>query len=196
MQPSVDETFAEQMRLLREARGWSQGELARRMVEAGFSNYSQMTVSRTEKGERPIRLAEARELAWILNTTVEEMVGEQDAEIVRRALLAARDELRAARDAFRVAEKRWMNAGPMAGKALRLSERPRSRGDERVEYEIDLLLNEVKQLVRNPPGVVGHVARAKQDAQRDGRGVTAAQLELAERDLLDREDHGEHKAEV
>lgn len=48
---------------LREERGWSQSELARRMVEAGWPKYTQMTVSRTEKGERPIRLNEAESLA-------------------------------------------------------------------------------------------------------------------------------------
>jgi|GEM_PF-1258091 Helix-turn-helix. len=48
---------------LREERGWSQSELARRMVEAGWPKYTQMTVSRTEKGDRPIRLNEAESLA-------------------------------------------------------------------------------------------------------------------------------------
>lgn len=48
---------------LREERGWSQSEVARRMVERGWQKYTQMTVSRTEKGERPIRLNEAQALA-------------------------------------------------------------------------------------------------------------------------------------
>lgn len=48
---------------LREERGWSQSELARRMAERGWDKYTQMTVSRTEKGERPIRLNEAQGLA-------------------------------------------------------------------------------------------------------------------------------------
>lgn len=50
---------------LREERGWSQSELARRMVEAGWPKYTQMTVSRTEKGERPIRLNEVEALAQV-----------------------------------------------------------------------------------------------------------------------------------
>lgn len=50
---------------LREERGWSQSELARRMAEAGWPKYTQMTVSRTEKGERPIRLNEAEALAEV-----------------------------------------------------------------------------------------------------------------------------------
>lgn len=50
---------------LREERGWSQSELARRMAERGWDKYTQMTVSRTEKGERPIRLNEAEALAEV-----------------------------------------------------------------------------------------------------------------------------------
>lgn len=52
---------------LREERGWSQSELARRMVEAGWPKYTQMTVSRTEKGERPIRLNEMETLAQVFD---------------------------------------------------------------------------------------------------------------------------------
>lgn len=50
---------------LREERGWSQSELARKMVDAGWTTYNQMTVSRTEKGDRPIRLNEIAALADI-----------------------------------------------------------------------------------------------------------------------------------
>ncbi|MHA7298209.1 helix-turn-helix transcriptional regulator [Pseudarthrobacter sp. MDT3-1] len=52
---------------LREERGWSQSELARRMVDAGWPKYTQMTVSRTEKGDRPIRLNEAESLAQVFD---------------------------------------------------------------------------------------------------------------------------------
>jgi transcriptional regulator with XRE-family HTH domain len=68
-----EENFARRMAELRTDLGMSQSELARRMVENGFDSYSQMTVSRTEKGDRPIRLGEARVLARILNSSVEEM---------------------------------------------------------------------------------------------------------------------------
>lgn len=42
------------------------GELARRMVDAGWSDFHQATVSRIEKGQRPVRLGEARALARLL----------------------------------------------------------------------------------------------------------------------------------
>lgn len=72
---SDESRFAESAKELRERNGWSQGELARRMVEEGWETYSQMTVSRTEKHERPIRLGEARALARVLGSDVNLMVG-------------------------------------------------------------------------------------------------------------------------
>ena len=77
--PNADEQrFAANLQYLRESRGWSQTELARQMVAAGWDTYNQMTVSRTEKGERPIRLSEARALANIMDTSMERMVSESD----------------------------------------------------------------------------------------------------------------------
>ncbi len=61
----IEERVIETLIDLREERGWSQSELARKMVDAGWPKYTQMTVSRTEKGERPIRLDEADALASV-----------------------------------------------------------------------------------------------------------------------------------
>lgn len=58
---------------LREERGWSQSEVARKMAEAGWPKYTQMTVSRTEKGERPIRLNEAEALAGVFGIEMFEL---------------------------------------------------------------------------------------------------------------------------
>lgn len=69
-----DANFAASMRLMREQRGWSQGELARRLTEAGLTGFHQTTVSRIEKMERPVRLGEARGIARTLGVDVEEML--------------------------------------------------------------------------------------------------------------------------
>lgn len=55
---------------LREVQGWSMRELARRMKDRGWQ-WTPTTASKVEKGERPIRLAEAPDLADLLDTTVE-----------------------------------------------------------------------------------------------------------------------------
>lgn len=74
MDSETEQTFAKNLQARRQARGWSQGELARQMNTAGWDNYSQMTVSRTEKSERPVRLAEAVDLALVLGTTLESLL--------------------------------------------------------------------------------------------------------------------------
>jgi transcriptional regulator with XRE-family HTH domain len=48
--------------LLREERGWSQSEVARRMKVYGY-NWHQTTVGRVENGKRPLRLNELMHLA-------------------------------------------------------------------------------------------------------------------------------------
>lgn len=107
MDKDEESNFAESVQRLREARDWSQGELARRMVEAGWKTYSQMTVSRTEKQDRPIRLGEAFALARIfevdlslmtagLDSTQEALGKMRDA---RRALIAVHRSIDAAYNA-------------------------------------------------------------------------------------------------
>ena len=69
-----DARFAANVKRLRERAGWSQGELARRMVAAGRTGFHQTTISRIEKGERPVRISEAIGLAEVFETKVSNMV--------------------------------------------------------------------------------------------------------------------------
>jgi transcriptional regulator with XRE-family HTH domain len=62
----MEKQFVQQMKLLREVQRISQGELASRMVNAGWEYWRQTTVSRVEKFERTVRLAEAHDIAKIL----------------------------------------------------------------------------------------------------------------------------------
>ncbi|QOD04885.1 helix-turn-helix domain-containing protein [Pseudarthrobacter sp. BIM B-2242] len=66
--------FVTNMQRLREQNGWSQGELARRVTELGFTNFHQTTISRIEKAERPVRLSEARGIADALGKPVDELL--------------------------------------------------------------------------------------------------------------------------
>ncbi|MFI7584848.1 helix-turn-helix transcriptional regulator [Kocuria sp. M1N1S27] len=75
-----DARFAESVKRLREERGWSQGELARQLLAAGMEGFHQTTVSRIEKGERPVRLGEARALARVFDTSVDRMVAPEPRE--------------------------------------------------------------------------------------------------------------------
>lgn len=68
--------FREALNSLRKEQDMSQGELARRMVEEGWEHFNQATVSRIEKGTRPVRLGEARALARVLGTEVGYMLSD------------------------------------------------------------------------------------------------------------------------
>ena len=66
--------FIANMKRIREEQGWSQGEFAKRMKDAEWEAFHQTTVSRIEKGERPVRLGEARGIAQVLGTLVGQMI--------------------------------------------------------------------------------------------------------------------------
>ena len=69
--PSV---FGANMRRMREARGWSQSELARQLQERGWPKYSQVAVSRTEEDARTVRLDEAIAIARIFERRVDDLL--------------------------------------------------------------------------------------------------------------------------
>ena len=66
--------FIKSMKRIREELGWSQGDLARAMKDAGWNGFHQTTISRIEKGERPVRLGEARGIATALGALVGQMI--------------------------------------------------------------------------------------------------------------------------
>ncbi|WP_432457936.1 helix-turn-helix transcriptional regulator [Cellulomonas iranensis] len=74
--PTPESRFAMNLRALREALGINQSEFARRVTEAGLEGFHQTTVSRIEKGERPVRLGEAAIIAQVLGVPVDRMTGE------------------------------------------------------------------------------------------------------------------------
>ncbi|MGW4090076.1 helix-turn-helix domain-containing protein [Nocardia sp. NPDC004750] len=70
----ADQRFAENMVRLRERRGLSQADLVRALRQSGWATVHQTTISRIEKGERPVRLGEARMIAEQLGVTTERML--------------------------------------------------------------------------------------------------------------------------
>lgn len=95
----VGEVFGANLRQMREARGWSQSELARRMrEEAGWKKYSQMGVSRTEDNLRSVRLDEAVALASVLGVSVERLL---TGEPVRKEILILEESAQALIDAWK-----------------------------------------------------------------------------------------------
>jgi transcriptional regulator with XRE-family HTH domain len=68
-----DERFALNLRILREREGLSQSALAEAMSERKHA-WHQQTVAKVEAAARPLRLAEAADLADILRTTLDRLL--------------------------------------------------------------------------------------------------------------------------
>src|SRR4051794_39559980 len=71
-QPTHDERVGLNLKAARERAGISQTALAERMAEAGFTAWRQTTVSRTERGERALKMGEFRKLGKIVGADLSE----------------------------------------------------------------------------------------------------------------------------
>ena len=71
--------IGDQIKSIREVRAWSQTDVARRMNDHGWPKYSQVTVARTESGERMPRLDEAFDLADVFGVNIYFLAGEVNA---------------------------------------------------------------------------------------------------------------------
>lgn len=69
-----EDQFRRAVALLRKQRGISQERLAKDMHEAGWTDFHQATISRIEKGTRPVRLGEARTLAKLFEVDIDSML--------------------------------------------------------------------------------------------------------------------------
>jgi transcriptional regulator with XRE-family HTH domain len=73
--PSIEAAFAANLKALRAVREMTQADLAEKMSMRGFK-WHPATVYKIENGERQIQLAEAIEVARILDTSIEDMTQE------------------------------------------------------------------------------------------------------------------------
>lgn len=80
----LNRQFRKNMRGEREARGMSQGELSRRLIDAGWPIFHQTTINRIESGTRPVKLDEAMAIADALGVDLEELTWDALTLEVRR----------------------------------------------------------------------------------------------------------------
>lgn len=85
----------------REEKGLSQAELVKRLRDSGWSNVHQTTISRIEKGERPVRLGEARAIAEALGVELTQLLLTPDDSELVLELAAARLQLESVRQAIK-----------------------------------------------------------------------------------------------
>ncbi|MCA0295707.1 MAG: helix-turn-helix transcriptional regulator [Actinobacteria bacterium] len=72
----LGQTFAREVRRLRELRGLSQTDLAAQLRDRYGLKFHQATIDRLEKGSRPCRLDEVYALAEVLGSTVDDMLAD------------------------------------------------------------------------------------------------------------------------
>lgn len=72
----LGQTFAREVRRLRELRGLSQTDLALQLREQYGLKFHQATIDRVEKAQRPCRLDEVYALAEVLGSTVDDMLAD------------------------------------------------------------------------------------------------------------------------
>ena len=106
--PEVDDAlFAANIVSIRERAGMSQAELARRLNSLGWDSVYQTTISRIEKGDRPVRVGEARLIARALNVELSTMMLSISENHQAGQLAFAREELVRAERAIRDGAEQW-----------------------------------------------------------------------------------------
>lgn len=81
----INRRFRINMRAHREANGWSQGELSRRLQDAGWPVFHQTTITRIESGVRAVKLDEATVIADVLGVDLLMMTYDVDEYLLRSA---------------------------------------------------------------------------------------------------------------
>lgn len=80
MSDQTDQNIANNVKRLRDQAGLKQAELVDRLRVNGLEDWHPTTLSRTESGERPVRLSEAVVLAHVLGVTAEELAAHYSPE--------------------------------------------------------------------------------------------------------------------
>lgn len=175
----------------REARGWSQGKLAREMGALGWDSFHQTTIRRLEDGQRAVRLGEARALAKIFDTTVSQMMAPTEIESLMSSLLADLRELHSAENAVS-GGLRVMDAKRQSLRhSFDLAERnidPSVWRDEALSDQYQQIINKARGRIRqSTPQFVNEVLRwlgdeieAQSDANDEAPRIARGQAEAQE----------------
>lgn len=146
--PEPEKLAGLEIRRLREARGWSQQELARRMASFGYQ-WHQTMIARIEAGSRPLRVNELTDFAALFGVTILDLtIPKVSLEDAADEIARLEPELKAAAEKFESAEK------AVDIKAGRLKELTDARDEaffehRRIQARLDYLRRRVASLT--PP---------------------------------------------
>ena len=74
MASSIDVSTGSAIQLRRESRGWSKNLFSQLLQSAGLENFHPTTISRTEAGERSLRVSEVYVIAGVLECELGELI--------------------------------------------------------------------------------------------------------------------------
>lgn len=113
-----ERNFASAAKLLRESRDWSQAEMGRALVAKGLDYMNQMTVSRIEKLQRPVRMIEAQAYSEVFDVSIWKLMHPEEIdeyiESMRNEYLDARTSWRRLRESVEEWEKKQAEIQGMA----------------------------------------------------------------------------------
>ena len=113
-----ERNFASAAKLLRESKDWSQAEMGRALVAKGLDYMNQMTVSRIEKLQRPVRMIEAQAYSEVFDVSIWKLMHPEEIdeyiESMRNEYLDARTSWRRLRESVEEWEKKQVEIQGMA----------------------------------------------------------------------------------
>lgn len=174
--------FRTDMQRRRTKLGMSQGELARRIQHLGLTEFHQTTVSRIEKGTRPVRLGEAHAIAKALGTSPEIMIRDELVVAEGEGILRRYKEMQEAGVAIAEAVKLYVIASFRArGRAQRFRD---FSSKEDTEVIFGRRINATLELIEDEPadGYKSYAAVGVQYAAQESEG---ARRYLADHGLID-----------
>lgn len=138
----VARMFGQNLKQIREDKGWSQSELARQMKARGWDTYSQVAISRTEDGVRSVRLDEALALAEVLEIELTDFIS---ADMTETELKTAVQNTRRAGQDVRDAVGRYVYAQDLLKTQLKKAQQTYNSADDLSSVQRGGLLYWIKQ---------------------------------------------------
>lgn len=139
-----DARFAKSMRSLREKLDMSQGDMTAKLRGLGLDKFHQTTVSRIEKGERPVRIGEARVIASALGSTVSAMTAPSEEATTFQRLSAEVHDFVAARRSLTRAEQTLLQHRDVLEACLNEVQELPGWADEDLRLQADLLVERAR----------------------------------------------------
>ncbi|WP_275559618.1 helix-turn-helix domain-containing protein [Streptomyces sp. 5-6(2022)] len=131
----VAKDFGALVRKAREARQWTQADLAAKLSAAMGKEVPTLAITRTEAAKRPVPLAEVAALAQVLNLELDPLLNPAPVRLSRDELVQRAEEVRGEVDELHRSEVQLMAAYASTNQQLR---QVRTRRDE-LERELQAL---------------------------------------------------------